>query len=79
MDDKEMIYFRKKRTLQITRRIDDEIFDRGAHCKHEGFVRFGPQKLFQWGQGNYPKASDDDNIKTNIPPPTPQNDSTALP
>ena len=49
MDDEEMIYFRKKRTKQITGRWDGEITDRSAHYKHEGFTTFGPDRLFQWG------------------------------
>eukprot|EP00956_Cyclotella_meneghiniana_P006973 scaffold9391_cov39-Cyclotella_meneghiniana.AAC.6 len=70
MDDEEMIYFRKKRTKQITGRWDGEITDRSAHYKHEGFAKFGPEKLFQWGQNDYPKTTDDDNSSYNNPPPT---------
>eukprot|EP00956_Cyclotella_meneghiniana_P033660 scaffold98062_cov37-Cyclotella_meneghiniana.AAC.2 len=70
MDDEEMIYFRKKRTKQIAGRWDGEITDRGAHYKHEGFTTFGPDRLFQWGQNNYPKPSDDDNSSYNKPTST---------
>ena len=70
------IFQEKENTTNHPRRIDGEINNGQAHYKHKDFVRFGPQKLFQWGQDNYPKLSNDDTSNTNNPPPAPQGDST---
>ena len=71
MDDEEMIYFRKKRTKQITGTWNGEITDRAAHYKREGFITFGPEKLFQWGQNNYPPTNDDNSIHNKPPTNSP--------